>query len=1011
MSAFCKLHGLSFNYIHRELITRALIECPKLAEKWGVPESIPDWHEIISQPLPSLTSRWAYQRVRVKSSHNEIDPLFAAPARRDILLERKEKIRIPVIIENWANNIQELTVEVIGRNHWRMLEVSSRTIAVPARSAIDQQYMFELTAPQSVQLPEIHVETCDIGSDGSRFRITINAGALHAQPFFEPRFIGKAALHNRGLLRAFLEQQSDKPLPDERLGEWLLIEGSAGVGKSRIIEEALLKPIGGIADQHTTKVRRYFVQHGGDRKVILEVLSDMMHMSKLPHKDAVDHAIKLLKTEGLTTTAIEAAASIFRKALRDPLLIVLEDLHHGGDKFYSWLQTVFEGTTIPSPSGSALRFCVTGRNDDTFPNPRQAAFTETLRRNVQERGLATPRIINVLPLDEDDARTLVDGVFQGLTEAACDRILKLSANVPFNILQVIEYLCEQSLVEINDSRTYSIRNDVRFYNKLGIPRSMGMLLELRLSHLKKQQSGDGLVSILRCLALLGLQCSRNIYHKLVQALAPEGDPWLLFNANYLVLDECDQVRFSHENILNFLQPGQGSAKAWTKAARTLARDADILAGLEEWRRCRIFEIAGQTRQVAEIVTRVVGDGSVAGLARDVALGEVYQILRMGVDLWQRRGKDQDSALFLLNLYFLWAYASKFTRHYGATINDALAALEAVRSRPSLERLVGERRFNLACAKIEQIIGHAYQNVGNTDLSMTHVLNALTEARRWDVEGASHLDLLFDAEDRLRKNCIIIGRLAQARRAFQAACTVAERKGDEVLLGTGQYGEAELYFVQDPDRAEAVWQRLASRATTHTDLRVQITLELALVQTRLLKAEDQATIDGCLDELKELGDRSLRLGLVGPLPKVNLLSGYAQYRLGNFNRATEDFLACYDKAEQSGYGVFLWFSQNNIAMVLQHLDRDEQVLRAFETALNKAEMLGFLKHLEVSKPLFFQAALVDNAWRYYDRKGLSLHLRRLEERLARNGCRLEKLPRQGLAHERFQTHFGTMMLFV
>jgi tetratricopeptide (TPR) repeat protein len=1013
LSAFCRQSRIAFVYIHRELITRALIERQDIATIWGMPESMPDWNDIIAQTLPSIVCRWAYQRISAKNACSEITSMFSASERRDIQLDPHERIMVPVVLENWSHDIRELTVEIIGRSHWRMLQSSARTLTLEKRGAIGEQFIFELTAPQTAQLPRIQVETYHPQKAGEPARIIIHAGELHAQPFFEPGFVGKSALRHRKLLREFLEQQAAPSLPDERLGEWLLIEGSAGVGKSRIVEEALLKPTGGVGRQNAVKVCRYFVQPGGEHKLILDILRDLTDLSRMDNDDAA-RASKLIKQGGLTDAAIEAAAKVFGQPTRKPLLIVLEDLHHGSAIFYRWLQSVFRVTNIQAPGGSIFRFCITGRDDNSFPNPRQETFAETVKRHVQERNLAAQRIINVLPLDDDDAKTLVDSVFHGITTAARDRILQLSANVPFNILQVIEYLCEETLVEINERRTYSIRNDAEFYTKLGIPDSMSALLKLRLSHLARQPAGKGLAGILRCLSLLGLESSWSTYDQLVKTLAPNGDPWLLFNANYLTLDDGHRVRFSHENILNFLLLGRTDGPDWRKAANILTKQADILAELEEWRRCRILEIAGKDAEVAEIVTRVVGDGSVAGLARTTALGEVYQILHMGVALWKRRADDHNGAKFLFNLYFLWTYASKFTRRYSATVADAQQALEALRSHPNLEELVGQRVFNLACAKIEQIIGHTFQNIGNMDRSMTHVLSALTEARRWEVEEASHLDLLFDAEDRLRKNCIIFGRPAEARRAFQTACSLAERKKDDVLLGTGWYGEAELYFVQDPDRAETVWRKIERHAETHTDPRLRITLALALIQTQLLKSDAQDKLDECLDQLRDLGERSLSLDLVGPLPKVNLLSGYAYYKLGKFDRAIQQFLACYDRAEQFGYGVFLWFAQNNIALVHQHMDKpgtEAHVLPAFSAALDKAESLGFLRHLGTENPLFFQAALVENALRYYESRKLTLNHQMLRERLARNGYDLDNLPRRGLTHPSFETPFGAMMLFV
>lgn len=1013
-SEFCGAHRLSFSYVYRDLIARTLIENSGIAERWGFPALIPDWPEVVARHRPAVVCHWNFLRISDHGGHSEIDPVFPASERRTIPFGPKEKLKIPLVIGNSGNELCELLVEVVGLDHWRALSLTSKLEAVPARTTIDRLLVFELAAREAVRLPDVHVEAIQASSETASFRVTISANQLHAVPFFEARFVGKAALSQRSILQAFAADQPAAPRPDERMSEWLLIEGPAGVGKSRLVEEALLKPLTGSSGNSALDVRRHFVQRGEDRKVISDVLRDVSRLATLAGRDTVDRAVDLLTRKELTDAAIEAAAEVFAFPTARPLLIIIEDLHHGGDKFYHWLQAVFKRTASRAPGGSAFRFCLTGRNDDTFPNPRQLAFVEAAKRHLRERNLEERRLLQVQPLDGEDTRTLVHSIFHGITVAACDRIVTLSEHIPFNILQVIEYLSEESLVEISERRTYSIRDPNLFYSKLGLPASMAELFSLRLRNLARRPGGTKLVQVLRSLSLLGLQTTRHVFERLAHAALPKGDPWTLFHSNYLVLEAGDRVRFSHENILNFLQAQPPSSKEWKTAAAAIAQHSDILEGIEDWRRCRVLHAAGRDTEAAAIVTRVVGDGSVAGLGRNGALADTYQVLRIGVDLWSHELASRDAALFLLNLYFLWAYASKFTRHYGETIRDALDALNALQTHPGLEVLVGTRAFDLACAKIEQIVGHAFQNAGDLDRSMEHIQRAREAAHAWPSADPGYLDLIFDIEDRSRKNRIIIGESRAASRNFAAACAAAERKKDPILLGTARYGEAELHFVQDPDRAEAIWQALETDSACRFDERTRITLDLALLQIRLLKAGDNDVVQDSLDQLKELGDRSLRLGLIGPLPKINLLSGFAYYRLGNYERAIAENLASYAKAELSGYGVFLWFSQNNIA--LMHLcsgcaAAEERALLAYASALDKAERQGFLRYLASPKPLFFQAALVDNVRRFHERFGLQRHRAALDERLRQNGADPAQLPRDGLAHRAFHTPAGFAMLFV
>ena len=1015
----CDTNDLSFAYIHRDIILKTLIAYPKLAHKWGFDNKILDWQSISRQKyIPDIVCHWNFMKVGNNKGLDEKRQLGAPNKRTDIEFLPSDHLEVNLIIENWSKEKSEVSI-VFDLGGWYCENPGLQNEEVLGGDVCSRSWIFRLNARRPTRLPKIYIRPKEAPSETL---VMISTNELYALPAIEPQFVDRPAHGGCDILKKYIGQMGDsivkaKPeATDEFQSEWFLIEGPTGVGKTRIIKEALGEEALG---EHAKYHKIINLKGEADYVTILNVLSFIRSHCPVNFRGKnIDEVIELIqknngiKTKGPVCAMVKEASKIFTYRIANPLIIILENIHHGGQLFFDWLKLIFDNTTKPLGNGNMYRFCITSRNDDTFTNPRQADFIRTVQQHLQKLGLADERVLKIMPFDDEGAKAMVRSFFSGITDDACDLIVSTAENNPFNIIQVIEYLCEESLAEIIERQTYSIVNEDQFYTKGGFPSSMTAIFEERLKNLCQYHNGKKLLQLLYCLSLHGLQCDEPVFDRLRRAIMPRSDASRLFNAKYLSKNEQGQVRFI-PNVQRFLLAQPMKNRNWQEAAKVLLGLPDILQGLEEWRRCQIHNLAGEEKVAMAIVAKAVGNRSVASLALDRRLVDIYQILKVGIDLWENRCKGAGSAKFLLQLYFLWAYASKFTQNYTITIRDALKALQDIRAHKTLKGLVGGQALALACAKIEQIVGHAYQNTGRIECSMRHILNAWATALSNPNEDASVLDLLFDAEDRMRKNFIVLGIPSAAKLAFDSALSRAKKKCDNILEGTAMHGEAELYFVQNPQQAERLWLKLEKNSKGYTDERTRITLHLALLQSRLLRAESDEEINKCLKQLNRIGAESEASQLIGPLSKINLLNGFAYYKLKEYALAKGEFLASYAKAEKTGYGTILWFAQNNIALMHLFFDKDDMKgpQSAYNSALDKAERQGFLRHLMAPAPMFFQTALIDNIFRFYARFHLEECREKLEERLKHHGCDPKAMPREGLAHKYFQTEHGIAMLFV
>jgi len=163
--------------------------------------------------------------------------------------------------------------------------------------------------------------------------------------------------------------------------ELVTIVGDAGVGKSRLIAEAL-------ASFEGTVVHGRCLPYG-EGITYWPVVEVLKQLDVLPEQEAAAVAIRSLLGETEAATSAEELAWAFRKTLEQaaterPLVVVFDDVHSGEETFLDLIEHV----ALLSSGASILLLCIA-------------------RPEFVERRPAWPVTLRLEPLDEDDVEELM----------------------------------------------------------------------------------------------------------------------------------------------------------------------------------------------------------------------------------------------------------------------------------------------------------------------------------------------------------------------------------------------------------------------------------------------------------------------------------------------------------------------------------------------------------------------------------------------------------------------------
>jgi class 3 adenylate cyclase/tetratricopeptide (TPR) repeat protein len=330
------------------------------------------------------------------------------------------------------------------------------------------------------------------------------------------RFVGRE--RELALIREAWERATS-----EKRCELVTVVGDAGVGKSRLVAEAL-------ASLDSTVVRGRCLPYG-EGITYWPVVEVLKQLDTLPPDAEAAAAIRSLLGEDDSRYSAEEIAWAFRKTLEHaaaqrPLVVVLDDIHSGEETFLDLVEHV----ALLSSEAPILLLCMA-------------------RPELAERRAAWPVPLRLEPLPPGDVQKLIPGRIGGRLR---ERISRAAGGNPLFIAEILAMGAEDG--------------------EVSVPPTLQALLAGRLDQLESPER-----TVLECAAVEG-----EVFHRgAVQALAPE-EPAVTPRLAALVrkgLISPDRAQIPGEDGFRFrhLLIRDAAYEALPKVAR-----ADLHARLARW---------------------------------------------------------------------------------------------------------------------------------------------------------------------------------------------------------------------------------------------------------------------------------------------------------------------------------------------------------------------------------------------------------------------------------------------
>lgn len=812
-------------------------------------------------------------------------------------LRGEHRVQSYMVVRNNDETSQRVALSTAADLSWDS-DIELEAILAPGE---DRTFRFE-------SRQKVYGLNADLGLTLTRDHRSVRLSLSSSQVdlVLEPPFMG--ALHCR------CRDDIRDAVCEARGFKLISVEGEAGIGKTRTIEEALAPLEGGRADI-----------------IRLTCEPDTGVFDFSPLLDLLDTggAGASTREAAALTDPIEAIASIRSHPL--PLILVLEDLHHCSPEGIRAIKTLaLEEPIVSQP----VVVIVTGRNDHTFPNADYYAFLELIR-------LRTDFVIpfQIAPLADIEARDLINAVAVDLPEAALSRVHNIGQSNPFVILEALQFLLDVGLARLLSRRTIGVTNPERFVGLEGLPTSVEDLYRRRLESLAETEYGQTATDLLCFLAFIGPTVDLEVLEEFFQGDDATPALSVLRRRRFLKFQpELGRVSFVHENLLH-------ATRTWLRARVDAKAGAQRLLKRQVVRRLNVFQRADLQVIAQRYGAAFKNYAPIWGRVQAVTNFSSEEIDRSYFaylpSLFEAATQHGESKEELSCLAVTMGYMGV---HNFPLVQGEKACARASRWLDQIYSASGSGRAHKMA--VRQLHAHVLQNMGRTGEALKRMLELQSEI---ELIGSAAPTVEYDLYDRLQEHYRRANHAKLMNNYGALAARAVQLADDERLMSAHLITQslAKMYRGQI-GAANAAARALASAKNVGVRRFVVFNLLTELVVRALYANGNVETLSGVYCEARDLlrlaamesfSDSIIRLELL-----LATLSLHVHDEPSEGRRMALGYIrAAREAAVRFGIGLYDWAIENLSAVILLEVEEstDEEIRRKFGACLERLSRRGLL----------------------------------------------------------------------
>jgi hypothetical protein len=727
---------------------------------------------------------------------------------------------IDLMLRNYSDVPRRVTVENLSDLTWRQsLPEVTRTIE-PGRFET-----LRLLA-RSKRREAGDLDLCIHDQDGTEYPIRFEAHDIAFD--FKPPLVGER--HH------FCLNELVKALRAEVPSSLINVIGGAGRGKTRLIEEALAR---------TKRATRKDVRAVLDPERPEQALEVVLRGLEAALGETASGAGVLDTTTKLDSPATTRLLELLTR-LDHPIysfIILLEDLHHASEAVCTLIRDFLR---IDRSGRCPLTIIISGRDDYSFPNDAYFALLDVLAHaeaessSSHERYATTVRIPDFTP---EDSRQLIRAIVRDAPPYAIERLETVGENVPFFIVQAIEYMLESGIAVLLSRETVGIPNPAVFGSRTGFPVAMKSILKGRIASLEALPAGLRLRHFLEIACFFGQILPPDLELALLGDVSADGAETLLVGRRFLKRADDGALQWYHENILHLLRELVCDAGRVASLAQEIASTPTLFRHFDGWRAGRILSEAGRHQDAWPYFSSIseLADGMTNFSSVNVD-STCFDYLDPVFESAVACGKSPSQLISLLLLQTYIAVHHRSGRHGPEAAERAISRLSHVRA---MEPELLEAR-----AKLTQLRAHGLMDIGDIGPA-TKLFLELEGEVKLPVSALRQPELLFDLYNRLQDVYRMHNHLAVCERYGELADYAARESCGELQV-VSMFDSAIVYHYIDTPRCIRLHEEALIVARTHGAKRHIAHGEVGLIVASLSEAR------GNVERLKDLMARTTEI---------------------------------------------------------------------------------------------------------------------------------------------------------